>query len=67
MLNEPTIDQTSVATTIFSLISACVFAPIMEELIFRGFFLHRMTHKWGLKRAVIVSFNSICKSMIMLN
>jgi membrane protease YdiL (CAAX protease family) len=38
-----------------SSISACVLAPIMEEVIFRGFFLQRMAHKWGIKKAVIIS------------
>lgn len=41
--------------TIFTFISACVLAPIMEEVIFRGFFLQRMAHKWGIKKAVIIS------------
>ncbi|MDR4151581.1 CPBP family intramembrane glutamic endopeptidase, partial [Bacillus thuringiensis] len=28
---------------------------IMEEGIFRGFFVQRMAHKWGIKKAVIIS------------
>ncbi|KEK23630.1 CPBP family intramembrane glutamic endopeptidase [Bacillus gaemokensis] len=56
MLNDDSvIDMSSIYTTIFSFISACIFAPIMEEVIFRGFFLNRMAFKWGIKRAVIVS------------
>ena len=49
------IDMSSMNTKIFSFISACILAPIMEEVIFRGFFLQRMAFKWGIKRAVIVS------------
>ena len=49
------IDMSTTFTKIFSVISACIFAPIMEEVIFRGFFLNRMTYKWGVKRAIIVS------------
>ncbi|EOP74682.1 CAAX amino protease [Bacillus cereus VDM006] len=53
--DDSVIDMSSTYTKIFSFISACIFAPIMEEVIFRGFFLQRMTFKWGIKRAVIVS------------
>ncbi|KAA0766963.1 CPBP family intramembrane glutamic endopeptidase [Bacillus sp. SH5-2] len=49
------INMSNVYMTIFTFISACVLAPIMEEVIFRGFFLQRMAYKWGIKRAVIVS------------
>ena len=49
------IDMSTTFTKIFSVISACIFAPIMEEVIFRGFFLNRMTYKWGVKRAIIIS------------
>lgn len=52
---EDVIDVSTTYTKIFSVISACIFAPIMEEVIFRGFFLQRMTLKWGVKRAIIVS------------
>ncbi len=56
MLNDNgAIDMSNIYTQIFSFISACIFAPIMEEVIFRGFFLQRMAFKWGIKRAVIVS------------
>jgi membrane protease YdiL (CAAX protease family) len=49
------IDDSNTFTIVYSVISAAVYAPIMEELIFRGFFLQRMTYKWGVKRAIIVS------------
>ncbi|ABS21408.1 Abortive infection protein [Bacillus cytotoxicus NVH 391-98] len=56
ILNDTSLMNTNnVFTMIFSFISACIFAPIMEEVIFRGFFLQRMTVKWGIKRAVIIS------------
>ncbi|MDM5153988.1 CPBP family glutamic-type intramembrane protease [Bacillus sp. DX1.1] len=55
MLSEDTIDMSSPYALVFSFISACIFAPIMEEVIFRGFFLNRMTYKWGIKRAIIIS------------
>ncbi|MDC2866081.1 MULTISPECIES: type II CAAX endopeptidase family protein [unclassified Bacillus (in: firmicutes)] len=49
------IDMSTTFTKILSVISACIFAPIMEEVIFRGFFLNRMAYKWGVKRAIIIS------------
>ena len=40
MLEDGTVINTSnIYMTIFTFISACVLAPIMEEIIFRGFFL----------------------------
>ncbi|EJR56661.1 hypothetical protein IIM_00593 [Bacillus cereus VD107] len=56
MLEDGNVINTSnIYMTIFSFISACILAPIMEEVIFRGFFLQRMAYKWGIKRAVIIS------------
>lgn len=52
---DRTIDHYNLFTTIFSIVSACVFAPIMEELIFRGFFLNRLSYKWGIRKAVLIS------------
>ncbi|WP_369903609.1 type II CAAX prenyl endopeptidase Rce1 family protein [Bacillus manliponensis] len=49
------IDTTSTFSKVLSVISVCIFAPIMEEIIFRGFFLNRMAYKWGIKPAIIVS------------
>ena len=40
---------------ILSLISLCVLAPILEEIVFRGFLLHRWANKFGLLRAVLLS------------
>ncbi|MCW9130521.1 CPBP family glutamic-type intramembrane protease [Bacillus paramycoides] len=56
MLEDGNVINTSnIYMAIFSFISACILAPIMEEAIFRGFFLQRMAYKWGIKRAVIIS------------
>ncbi|WP_034670237.1 type II CAAX endopeptidase family protein [Ectobacillus panaciterrae] len=56
MMNaEGIIDNSNTFTVIYSVISACVYAPFMEELVFRGFFLNRLAYKWGVKRAIIVS------------
>ncbi|MED1565239.1 CPBP family intramembrane glutamic endopeptidase [Bacillus paramycoides] len=56
MLEDGNVINTSnIYMVIFSFISACNLAPIMEEVIFRGFFLQRMAYKWGIKRAVIIS------------
>lgn len=30
-----------------------IIAPIIEEILFRGFLLRRWAHKWGLQRAVV--------------
>ena len=50
MLEDGNVINTSnIYMTIFTFVSACVLAPIMEEVIFRGFFLQRMAYKWGLK------------------
>lgn len=49
------IDTTTTFSKILGIISVCIFAPIMEEVIFRGFFLNRMAYKWGIKPAIIVS------------
>ncbi len=55
-LNElDVIDHSTVWMTLFTIISASLYAPIMEETVFRGFFLNRMGYKWGVKRAIIVS------------
>lgn len=32
-----------------------VVAPAVEEILFRGFLLHRWTHKWGTQRAIVGS------------
>jgi membrane protease YdiL (CAAX protease family) len=36
-------------------VSLAVLAPVIEELLFRGFLLHRWAVKWGVARAIIAS------------
>lgn len=37
------------------LINAVIAAPWAEELLFRGIFLHRLTVKWNLREAIVIS------------
>lgn len=48
-------DRFSLTSNLLSIISLCVFAPLIEEFAFRGVLLHRWAHKYGLKSAVIAS------------
>lgn len=32
-----------------------IVAPIVEELVFRGVFLHRLTVKWNIRKAILIS------------
>lgn len=36
-------------------ILAIVIAPIVEEIFFRGYLLHRLSIKWGVRKALIIS------------
>ncbi|MFC1529712.1 lysostaphin resistance A-like protein [Gemmatimonadota bacterium] len=36
-------------------IGVLLLAPIIEEIVFRGYFLHRFNRKWNLKAAIFVS------------
>ena len=50
MLEDGTVINTSnIYMTIFTFVSACVLAPIMEEVIFRGFFYSEWLISGGLK------------------
>lgn len=40
---------------ILSFASLCIFAPVIEELAFRGVLLHSWECKWGLNKAIIFS------------
>jgi membrane protease YdiL (CAAX protease family) len=40
---------------VFDTIAAIVIAPIVEELIMRGVFLHRFKYKWGINKAIIIA------------
>ncbi|VUX56128.1 membrane protein of unknown function [uncultured Woeseiaceae bacterium] len=48
-------DKFSLTINLLSIISLCVFAPLIEEFAFRGVLLHRWAYKYGLKSAVIAS------------
>lgn len=39
---------------IFDTVSAILLAPIVEELLMRGVFLHRFQFKWGIQKAIII-------------
>ena len=40
---------------VLNFVSLVAVAPILEEIVFRGFLLHRWSHKWNLRTAIIVS------------
>ena len=40
---------------VLSFISLVIFAPILEEVLFRGYLLRRWSHKWGVIRAIAFS------------
>jgi membrane protease YdiL (CAAX protease family) len=39
----------------YGLLSACIMAPVMEELIFRGFLMNPLLRKWGFWIAAFVT------------
>lgn len=39
----------------FSFIALIIIAPIVEEIVYRGFLINRFFIKWGIKKAVIIS------------
>ncbi len=40
---------------LLSFVSLVFFAPVIEELVFRGVLLRRWAEKWGVKKAVLIS------------
>ena len=40
---------------LLNVVSLCVIAPVLEEVAFRGVILHRWTHRFGLKKAILFS------------
>ncbi|GGE75014.1 CPBP family intramembrane glutamic endopeptidase [Priestia taiwanensis] len=40
---------------LFDFLLIVILAPIVEEVIFRGFLLHRLSYKFGMVKAVIIS------------
>jgi len=43
------------AYNIFVAMIVVIVAPAVEEILFRGFLLHRWAHKWGTQRAIVVT------------
>ena len=50
---------------VFLLAIVLVVAPVTEEVLFRGFMLHRLAVKWGLKPAIVVS--SVAFGLLHIN
>lgn len=48
-------DSFPLAANLLSIASLCVLAPLIEEFAFRGVLLHRWTHKYGPRTAVLAS------------
>ncbi|WP_018954178.1 CPBP family intramembrane glutamic endopeptidase [Thioalkalivibrio sulfidiphilus] len=44
-----------VLANLLNLVSLVVLAPLIEEILFRGYLLHRLAQKWGLWVGVVVS------------
>jgi uncharacterized protein len=44
-----------VLNRVLDILSTLLFAPIVEEVIFRGMFLNRWTTKWNIRRAILLS------------
>ncbi len=40
---------------VFFVAAAVLFAPVVEELVFRGLLLHRWSHKWGRGRGLLLT------------
>ncbi|QWG36305.1 CPBP family intramembrane metalloprotease [Bacillus mycoides] len=52
---SPSVNQSDEKDIIFRFISVVIFAPIVEEIVFRGFLLHRLAYKFGLPTAIVLS------------
>ncbi len=48
-------DRLAIVYNVLTVISGVFWAPLAEELCFRGIFLHRLTVKWNLREAIILS------------
>lgn len=44
-----------IAANVLSFLSLVIIAPVLEELIFRGYLLHRWSKKWGLAAGILLS------------
>ncbi|MGG2932635.1 CPBP family intramembrane glutamic endopeptidase [Bacillus pacificus] len=52
---SPSVNQSNEKDIILRFISVVIFAPIVEEIVFRGFLLHRLAYKFGLPAAIVLS------------
>lgn len=48
-------DRLAISYNLLTVLSGVFWAPLAEELCFRGIFLHRLTVKWNLREAIILS------------
>lgn len=55
LLNSPSPVRGHLKLSIFQAPFVIIVLPIVEELFFRGFLLHRWTVKWNIKLAILVS------------
>lgn len=55
IFNEQQMGQMTGWNLIFLFISICIFAPIWEELFFRGILLRRFAMKWKVTTSIVVS------------
>lgn len=52
---NPSTSSFPIISYLLYIFSSVVVAPVSEEFIFRGIFLHRWATKWGASRAILVS------------
>ena len=52
---EIPVDPAGIGSTILLLISVCIFVPLSEEGIYRGYLLKSLTQKYQLKAACVIS------------
>lgn len=55
IINELEMGEMTAWNLVFLFISICIFAPIWEELFFRGILLRRFAMKWKVTTSIIVS------------
>lgn len=55
LLSDSEMDNNTFSSLIYNFIAATFFAPIVEELMCRGVLLHRLSIRWKVSTAIIVS------------
>ena len=55
IINELEMGKMTGGNLVFLFISICIFAPIWEELFFRGILLRRFAMKWKVSTSIVVS------------